>query len=86
MEIKRAGSQSSNKGPADWFTGTVRIDPLFEAREYFVAGDRRIDREALGKRRVIGRSRVNPLMFVAQASRSSRVPAPPGTRIRWGKR
>jgi quercetin dioxygenase-like cupin family protein len=29
MEIKRAGSQASNKGPADWFTGTVRIDPLF---------------------------------------------------------
>ncbi|MEP7014827.1 MAG: cupin domain-containing protein [Verrucomicrobiota bacterium] len=31
MEIKRSGSQPSNKGPADWFTGTVRIDPLFEA-------------------------------------------------------
>ena len=30
MEIKRAGSQASGKGPADWFTGTVRIDPLFE--------------------------------------------------------
>ena len=30
MEIKRIGSQSSSKGPADWFTGTVRIDPLFE--------------------------------------------------------
>jgi hypothetical protein len=29
MEIKRIGSQSSAKGPADWFTGTVRIDPLF---------------------------------------------------------
>src|SRR5579871_3339667 len=29
MEIKRSGSQASNKGPADWFTGTVRIDPLF---------------------------------------------------------
>ncbi len=29
MEIKRAGSQPSSKGPADWFTGTVRIDPLF---------------------------------------------------------
>ncbi|MEO6876273.1 MAG: cupin domain-containing protein [Opitutaceae bacterium] len=28
MEIKRAGSQSSNKGPADWFTGMVRIDPM----------------------------------------------------------
>ena len=31
MEIKRAGSQASNQGPADWFTGTVRIDPLFPA-------------------------------------------------------
>jgi quercetin dioxygenase-like cupin family protein len=31
MEIKRSGSQSSSKGPADWFTGTVRIDPLFQA-------------------------------------------------------
>jgi quercetin dioxygenase-like cupin family protein len=31
MEIKRAGSQPSAKGPAEWFTGTVRIDPLFQA-------------------------------------------------------
>ena len=31
MEIKRAGSQASGKGPGDWFTGTVRIDPLFTA-------------------------------------------------------
>jgi quercetin dioxygenase-like cupin family protein len=31
MEIKRSGSQPSTKGPADWFTGTVRIDPLFQA-------------------------------------------------------
>ena len=30
MEIKRSGSQSSTKGPADWFTGAVRIDPLFQ--------------------------------------------------------
>ena len=29
MEIKRSGSAPSGKGPADWFTGTVRIDPLF---------------------------------------------------------
>jgi quercetin dioxygenase-like cupin family protein len=26
MEIRRIGSQPSSKGPADWFTGTVRID------------------------------------------------------------
>jgi quercetin dioxygenase-like cupin family protein len=31
MEITRAGSKPSVKGPADWFTGTVRIDPLFTA-------------------------------------------------------
>ena len=31
MEIKRGGSQASMKGPEDWFTGTVRIDPLFQA-------------------------------------------------------
>src|SRR5688572_23543125 len=30
MDIKRVGSQASAKGPADWFTGTVRIDPLFD--------------------------------------------------------
>jgi len=29
MEIKRSGSQPSGKGPAKYFTGTVRIDPLF---------------------------------------------------------
>ncbi|MGI9113950.1 MAG: cupin domain-containing protein [Chthoniobacterales bacterium] len=31
MEMKRIGSQPSAKGPAEWFTGVVRIDPLFEA-------------------------------------------------------
>ncbi len=31
MDIKRNGAQSSAKGPADWFTGAVRIDPLFQA-------------------------------------------------------
>ena len=31
MEIKRSGSQPSAKGPGEWFTGTVRIDPLFDA-------------------------------------------------------
>ena len=30
MEIKRIGSQPSGKGPGDWFTGAVRIDPLFQ--------------------------------------------------------
>jgi quercetin dioxygenase-like cupin family protein len=31
MDIKRSGSQPSAKGPADYFTGTVRVDPLFQA-------------------------------------------------------
>ena len=31
MEIKRVGSQPSGRGPAEYFTGVVRIDPLFEA-------------------------------------------------------
>jgi len=31
MDIKRSGSQPSGKGPAEHFTGAVRIDPLFEA-------------------------------------------------------
>jgi len=33
MEIKRIGSRPSTKGPAEYFTGTVRIDPLFEASD-----------------------------------------------------
>lgn len=33
MEIKRIGTQPSVKGPDDWFTGTVRIDPLFQATD-----------------------------------------------------
>jgi quercetin dioxygenase-like cupin family protein len=31
MRITRNGSQPSRKGPAEYFTGTVRIDPLFQA-------------------------------------------------------
>jgi quercetin dioxygenase-like cupin family protein len=33
MEIKRIESQPTSKGPAEWFTGSVRIQPLFEAPE-----------------------------------------------------
>ena len=33
MDIKRSGSQPSGKGPADWFTGAVRIDPLIQPRD-----------------------------------------------------
>jgi quercetin dioxygenase-like cupin family protein len=31
MEIRRIGSQPSGRGPPEWFTGQVRIDPLFAA-------------------------------------------------------
>jgi quercetin dioxygenase-like cupin family protein len=31
MDIKRSGSQPSGKGPADYFTGTVRVDPMHVA-------------------------------------------------------
>ena len=31
MEIKKSGSQPSNKGSAEWFTGTVTVQPLFQA-------------------------------------------------------
>lgn len=33
MEIKRCGSRPSAKGPEEYFTGTVRVDPLFEATD-----------------------------------------------------
>ena len=33
MNITTLGSQASGKGPSDWFTGSVRIDPLFAANE-----------------------------------------------------
>ena len=33
MDIKRSGSQPSGKGPAEYFTGTVRIDPLFQVKD-----------------------------------------------------
>ena len=33
MKITRIGSQPSSKGPEDWFTGAVRIDPLFQPND-----------------------------------------------------
>jgi quercetin dioxygenase-like cupin family protein len=33
MELKRNGSRPSQKGPEDYFTGSVRIDPLFQTPE-----------------------------------------------------
>ena len=33
MQITKVGSKPSAKGPDDWFTGSVRIDPLFDAND-----------------------------------------------------
>ena len=33
MEIRRCGLQDSKKGPGEYFTGTVRVDPLLDAPE-----------------------------------------------------
>lgn len=33
MEVKRSGTQPSNQGPEEYFTGAVRIDPLFESND-----------------------------------------------------
>ena len=33
MDIQRVGSKASVRGPEDWFTGTLRIDPMFDAKE-----------------------------------------------------
>ena len=33
LSIARAGTQPSQKGPAEYFTGSVRIDPLFQAKD-----------------------------------------------------
>jgi len=33
MDIRRSGSQPSGRGPAEYFTGTVRVDPRFEAAD-----------------------------------------------------
>ena len=43
MEIRRSGSQNSGKGPGEYFTGAVRIDPLFEAPELSTASLRPAD-------------------------------------------
>jgi len=42
MEIKRCGSQPSSKGPAEYFTGTVRIDPLFKGNDQLHASSSRV--------------------------------------------
>jgi quercetin dioxygenase-like cupin family protein len=38
LEINRNGSRPSGNGPAEWFTGAVRVDPLFQPRDPARAG------------------------------------------------
>jgi quercetin dioxygenase-like cupin family protein len=38
MEIRRIGSQPSAKGPSEYFTGAVRVDPLFQAPDPALVG------------------------------------------------
>ncbi|MAS37996.1 MAG: cupin [Anaerolineaceae bacterium] len=42
MEIQRNGSQPSGQGPAEWFTGRVRVDPLFNPTEPARTGGARV--------------------------------------------
>ncbi len=46
MEIKRSGSQPSRNGAPEWFTGTVRIDPLFSPPDPARAAGGRVTFEA----------------------------------------
>ncbi|HET7224586.1 MAG TPA: hypothetical protein VFK69_02640 [Candidatus Eisenbacteria bacterium] len=43
MDIQRSGSQPSGMGPGEWFTGRVRIDPLFQAGPPARVGGKAVD-------------------------------------------
>ena len=58
MDIKRNGAQPSDKGPAEWFTGTVRIDPLFIARAG--AGERAQRHVRARRANVVARASIRP--------------------------
>jgi hypothetical protein len=51
MRITRSGTQPSQKGPAEWFTGTVRIDPLFQTSDPARAAGAQVTFEHEGARR-----------------------------------
>jgi hypothetical protein len=73
MEIKRSGSQASTKGLVDWFTGNVRIDPLFDAPELSTA--------SLRPARVRGVSVTFEVATGRARPTADRVLAPPGIHI-----
>jgi len=67
MNIQRIGTQSSSVGPTEWFTGAVRIDPLFRAPDPARVGGASVTFEPgartawhthpLGQTLIVGRSR-----------------------------
>ena len=52
MDIKRSGSQPSGKGPPEYFTGAVRIDPLFQAGDPARAVGASVTFEQIGRAHV----------------------------------
>ena len=74
MEIKRSGSQPSGKGPAEYFTGTVRIDPLFQAPDP-AASSARASRSSRAPGRPGTRTRSGQTLIVTAGS---------GRAQRWG--
>jgi quercetin dioxygenase-like cupin family protein len=78
MDIKRAGAEPSAKGPAGWFTGTVRIDPLFGPPEPARVGGAMVTFEP-GARR----SRSAAGMAHAQAAVSPDARNPPSAASTW---
>jgi quercetin dioxygenase-like cupin family protein len=78
MEIKRKGSQPTTTGSADWFTGNVRIDPLFEAPEPACVDSCLPDHSPLPER-LSGLSSGVP----ARRIRGASVTFEPGARTAW---
>jgi hypothetical protein len=65
MEIKRIGSQPSAQGPAEWFSGRVRIHDAHRDRGGTRWQERRLDGEADGRAVPGGRDRVGVTMAIS---------------------
>jgi len=48
MNIQRNGSQPSTRGPSEYFTGTVRVDPLIQAPARVFGSETLVDRILIG--------------------------------------
>ncbi len=95
MYIARSGTQPSQKGPAEWFTGSVRIDPLFQASDpsrtsgalvTFEPGAR-VSMEPYARRAALPRgsgARVPRTDFVARADAPGyAIAIDPSGKLRW---